>query len=172
MPIQYKFDSDSMLKTIESMQKGLKGKDFASVSEEGKRGAYAVILASRAAANSVRGKKRTLKVKADVNDWQNTKTMLENSETFKAFIQEQGHEAMKKNLTAGHGGVCEEAFQKYVLERSVLPTDLPKRWMPKAKDRIEEEQKRLQNLEPGSKEAVTAYAEIFRARRSVNAQRN
>ena len=172
MAVEFKFNEESMLKSIESMQKGLKDKGYDSTSEEGKRSAYASLLAARAIAKAERGKKKSLKVPGKTADWQTLRDTLANSACFQAFVQKQGHETMKKELTTGHGGLCEENFQKFVLEQSVLPTDLPKRWMPKAKDRIEEEQKRLQNLEPGSKEAVTAYAEIFRARRSVKAQRN
>ena len=171
MAIETKFIENSMLKSIESVQKGLKSKNYDSASEEEKRKNYAAILAVRAVAKAERGKKKTLKVPGKLADYEAQREALAASPSFQAFIQKQGHETMRRELTTGHGGLCEENFQKYVLEQKVLPSDVPDRWMPTAKERIEQQQKKLKDLDASSDEAIAVYAEIFRARRSVNAQR-
>ena len=171
MPKEWKYNSGSMLKTVESMQKVLKGKQFESLSENDKRELYASLFASRSAANAVRGKKKTLKVAADVNDWTTKRNELILSPSFQAFVTKQGHENMKKLLTEGHGGAAEKAFQDYVMEQSKLPTDVPERYMPTAEERIDQQKQKLAGADPRSDEAVAICAEIFRTRRAVNAVR-
>lgn len=169
---EIKYDFSSMLKNIESCQKGLKRDEFDSLSDEKKRQLYAEIFASRSAANCQRDKKSTLKVRADVKDWEKKRNELITSATFQSFITKQGHGKMKQLLTTGHGGAAEDEFEKYVMDMKQLPADVPERSMPTAEKRIEDQQKKLEGMDAASDEAINAYAEIFRARRSVDAERN
>ena len=173
MPMtKIKFYPESMLKTVESYQKAFKIPGFNALSDTEKRQLYAAVFASRSAANCERGKKRTLKVGVETKDWEKKRNDLILSYTFNDFITKQSHPEMIRLLTTGHGGAAEEAFEKYVLELDKLPADVPARSMPTAEQRIDAQKKKLQNLDASSEEAVTAYAEIFRARRSVGAERN
>lgn len=171
MPKEWKYDPGSMLKTVESMQKVLKDKQFASLSDERKRELYASFFASRSAANAIPGKKKTLKTAAELTLWTKKRDELVLSPSFQAFVNKQGHENMAKLLTDGHGGAAEKAFQDYVLEQSKLPTDVPERYMPTAEERIDRQKQKLAGLDPRSDQAITVFSEIFRTRRAVDAVR-
>ena len=172
MPLKIKLYPNSTLKTIESFQKSYGTKSYESLSEEDKATPFVSILALRAGANAVRGEKSSLKVPMDQDKFNAAMQSLGKSATFNTFAKEQGLTKLEKLAKKGHGGEAEDAFQKYVMDKDKLPADVPDRWMPKAKDRIEQQQKKLENLHPTSDEAIAAYAEIFRCRRAVNAARN
>ena len=171
MPINYKVYGESTLKTINSVQKAMKTTQFDGISEDGKLKVYADIFAYRASCDAVRKEKSTLKVPVNVEKEQAVHASLIQSESFKSFVKAQGHAQMKKMLTTGHGGAAEDSFQDYILQQDKLPADVPIRYMPKAKDRIEQQQKKLEGLDAKSKEAAAIYAEIFRARQAVGATR-
>ena len=171
MPVEFVFREDSMLKTIESIQKTLKSNDFDQVSDKGKREIYASLFACRSAANAERNNKKTLKVPATSKTFQSRRDELVLSPTFQSFLEQKGHAEMMRMLSAGHGGEAEDAFQKYVMEYDRLPADVPDRYMPTAEERIEQQQNKLTGLDPRSDRAVEIYAEIFRCRRAVNAVR-
>lgn len=171
MPVGYVFREDSMLKTIESIQKTFKSNDFDQESEKGKREIYASLFACRSAANAERNNKKSLKVPATIETFQSRRDELVLSPTFQGFLEQKGHAEMMRMLSAGHGGEAEDAFQKYVMEYDRLPADVPDRYMPTAEERIEQQQNKLTGLDPRSDRAVEIYAEIFRCRRAVNAVR-
>ena len=171
MPIQYKRNMSSMLDTINNIQKGLKSKEFNTVSHNGKKQMYAELFASRSAADAQRGKKSSLKVAVDTQMWEQRRNELIQSSSFQGFLEQQGHEKMKELLLEGHGGAAEDAFHDYVMTYATLPSDVPDRYMPTAKERITQQQKKLETLNPESNEALACYAEIFRTRRAVEAVR-
>ena len=171
MPIEYKFYEKNALKTIESIQKGISSNDFATMSEKSKRDLYASIFGMRYAANAVRGKKDSLKVPVSLDAFQDKRDEMALCPTFQGFINAQGHDGMVRLIKEGHSGAAEEAFQKYVLEHAKLPADVPDRYMPTASERIKQQQKKLDSINPRSDEAVAIYAEIFRTRRAVDAVR-
>ena len=171
MPKEWKYDPGSMLKTVESMQKVIKDKEFDALSDERKRELYASFFAARYAANAEQGKKKTLKTAANLQDWTKKRNELVLSPSFQAFVSKQGHENLKKLLTTGHGGVAEKAFQDYVMEQSKLPTDVPERYMPTAEERIDRQKQQLAGLDPRSDEAILVFSELFRTRRAVDAVR-
>ena len=171
MPIEYKFYEKNALKTIESIQKGIGSNDFATMSEKSKRDLYASIFGMRYAANAVRGKKDSLKVPVSLDAFQDKRDEMALCPTFQGFINAQGHDGMVRLIKEGHSGAAEEAFQKYVLEHAKLPADVPDRYMPTASERIKQQQKKLDSINPRSDEAVAIYAEIFRTRRAVDAVR-
>ena len=171
MPINYKVYGESTLKTINSVQKAMKTTQFDGISEDGKLKVYANLFAYRASCDAVRKEKSTLKVPVDAEKMQAVQNSLTQSESFKSFVKAQGHAQMKKMLTTGHGGAAEDSFQDYILQQDKLPTDVPIRYMPKAKDRIEQQQKKLEGVDAKSKEAAAIYAEIFHARQAVGATR-
>lgn len=160
---------------IEAAQKILKSKSFddpEQYNDESKKSLFTSIFAARMSANAVRGKKKSLKVTAEESVYQENVKLLSESKCFDAFLKEKGSDEIKRLLTEGHGGAAEDAFQSYVLDQATLPQDVPERYMPTAKNRIEAQQKKLLGLEPSSDEAAAIYADIFRCRRTVNAVRN
>ena len=169
LEIELKFDS--MLNDINAIQKGIKSNKFDGLEHNEKKEIYATLFASRSAANAVRNKKSSLKVAATPQDWEKKRNELILSSSFQTFLETQGHYKMKTLLSEGHGGAAEDAFQAYVMEQAKLPSDVPERYMPTAKERITQQQTKAKNLDPQSPEAIAAFAEIFRARRSVDAVR-
>lgn len=174
MPAHYQFYANSMLETIESIQKTIKSSDFQKtdvVPPEVKKGAYALVFAARSAANAVKGKKKSLKVPGDANEVEGIQQALLKSAAFDGFLKGYSDEEIQQMMTKGHGGDAEEAFRKYVLEMDKLPTDVSERYMPTAAERIEQQQMKLRDLDPKSDKAIEVYAEIFRTRRAVDAVR-
>ena len=134
---------------------------------------YAQLLAARSAADAVRGKADSLKKPfkpAEVNE---TADKLMKSKAFQDFFDKNSEKA-RQFATSGNGGQLEDAFKYYVKTMVQLPLDVPMRYIPTAKDRIEGLQSQInsdkfQNAEPDVKAAI--YAEVLGARRAVNAVR-
>ena len=167
----FSFREDSMLKSIESAQELLKKDQFNQLEEKSKISVYASIFGMRAAANAKRDDKSSLKVGASLQSFEKNRDALMSSPTFTAFLRDKGEGEIQRLLKAGHGGAAEDAFREYVMQYDKLPADVPNRWMPTASERIQQHQKKLNNIDPKSDKAVEIYAEIFRSRRAVNAVR-
>lgn len=173
MPTEYKVYTQ-MLKTIESIQKSIKSSAFPSLSDNGKRNLYASVFGARYAANAERNKKSTLKGTVSAQEFEQKRNALIQCPTFQTFINrtvENDPDGMKRLLTQGHGGAAEDAFKSFVMEYDKLPSDVPERYMPTAEKRIEQQQKKLEGIDPKSDQALRIYAEIFRCRRAVGAVR-
>ena len=173
MPTEYKV-YPQMLKTIESIQKSMKRSTFQSLSDDDKRNLYASVFGARFAANAERNKKSTLKGTVSVQEFEQKRNALIQCPTFQTFINrtvENDPDGMKRLLTQGHGGAAEDAFKSFVMEYDRLPSDVPERYMPTAEKRIEQQQKKLEGIDPKSDQALRIYAEIFRCRRAVGAVR-
>lgn len=173
MALAIKFYPNSAMKSIEALQKGITKsmKDPSQATGEGNN-MFASVFALRQCANATRGKKSTLKVPVTKEQYEQAYNTVMQGKTFQNFLKKHTTAELAKMCTEGHGGAAEDAFKTYVMEHSTLPTDVQDRWMPTAKERIEQQQKKLEGFHPSSDEAVAAYAEIFRCRRAVKATRN
>lgn len=133
---------------------------------------YSTLMALRINVNSTRGDKSTLNKAVDKQTLDQTIMLMSGSRAFQSFVIGKGEAQMISDLRSGHGGKAEDEYKKYLISCDVLPGNVPRRYMPTAKQRIEAIQDQLANeADPQSDAAIRMYAEIFKARRSVNAER-
>ena len=134
-----------------------------------KKKIYASIYATRMAVNALPGKAKTLDVSVPQDYFNSYLDQMMKSTAFEEFIQQNGHQRIQQLATNGHGGIAEREFRTFVARRSKLDPTVPGRYMPSARGRIDTLKTNLLSMQPTSEEAITAYSEIFRARRSVGA---
>lgn len=134
----------------------------------------AQILAAREVVGSTRGDKHTLERGLGKKFFARTRE-LEQSKTFRDFVQRNEEQILRSLRGRTHGGAMEDLFKSYVLTRPNIPDDIPDRFMPTALERIEALQKAIRsnsfrNLELREKKGY--YAELMATRLAVNSVRN
>lgn len=134
----------------------------------------AQILAAREVVGSTRGDKHTLERGLGKKFFARTRE-LEQSKTFRDFVQRNEEHILRSLRGRTHGGAMEDLFKSYVLTRPNIPDDIPDRFMPTALERIEALQKAIRsnsfrNLELREKKGY--YAELMATRLAVNSVRN
>lgn len=157
---------------IEAMQNIINSPDFQNNEKypvQEKKKIYASIYATRMAVNALPGKAKTLDVSVPQDYFNSYLDQMMKSTAFEEFIQQNGHQRIQQLATNGHGGIAEREFRTFVARRSKLDPTVPGRYMPSARGRIDTLKTNLLSMQPTSEEAITAYSEIFRARRSVGA---
>ncbi|MBO4888943.1 MAG: hypothetical protein J5589_11620 [Firmicutes bacterium] len=156
---------------IEYMQQIIKSPDFLDDQKyppQERKKVYASIYAVRNASNVLPNKPKTLNVPVPENLFNSYLQQTMNAPSFDRFIQQQGTR-MTQIMTNGHGGLAEREYRNYIVGQPKLSVDAPPRYMPSARERIENVKGKLLSQQPTSEEAIVSYAEIFRARRSVGA---
>ena len=151
-----------------------KTEEFRNLPPAGKVHTLAQILAAREVVGSTPGKKNTLQRHLDKKFFARTRE-LEQSETFRRFVELNEAQINRSLQGRTHGGNMEKLFKSYVRTRPHLPDDIPSRFMPTALERIEDLQNliksnRFRNFAPAVKENI--YAELMATRLAVNSVRN
>ena len=157
---------------IEKVKELLKNPELKDPEE--RKALYASIFAARMTGNVERNEKSTLKVKPSYEAYQRNYNSLMASKGFEEFIQHTNKndpDALKNILTARrtHGGDAEDKFKEFLLKHEKTPSDVPTRWMPTAKDRIDHLRTKVESAHAGTDEAVKAWAEIICTRMAVEA---
>jgi len=158
------------LENIDALKARLKADRSAFTNyEEEVREIYDAIFALRLTVNSERGKKSSLEVKPEKEEYEKNLKTIKESKTMQAFVKSKGLQGMNALMASGHGGEAEDAFRMYVLKQPALTVDVPRRYMPTANARIEVLQNTLNDYPAKSEQALSLYSEIFRTRRAVKA---
>lgn len=160
-------------KNIEELQKIINSASFYNDEEypaRERKKIFATLFALRATVNAVRKKPATLEMNVNPEAMKANVQALMKNKSFDSFIKDKGLNAMKDLTVAGHGGAAEDAFKEYMMQQPKLDYTLGNRYLPTVADRIETLQKKLEGVNPNSPEAYQYASEIFRARRSIEAQ--
>ena len=133
------------------------------------------IFAARILADSVRGDGSSLKKPISGAEISRLANELENNSSFSDFLGDfTENEANRLIQKYGHGGVLEDKFKKYLLERKAGELDnseVLQRFMPKVIDRIEELQRQAR-LRGAGETPSEEIAETMLLRAYVGAGRN
>ncbi|MCR4745506.1 MAG: hypothetical protein K5894_09815 [Lachnospiraceae bacterium] len=132
------------------------------------------ILAIRIGVNSVLGKGSSLDKTRDGNSEAKILNDLNKNKLFTDWIEKKvSYKDLRKFAASGHGGQIEKEFTKYLCTIKTIPDDIPERFMPTAKERIEGLQKNLKEaMKAGEAKKITQFMkEIIATRKAVNAKR-
>lgn len=170
LPIRY---APTAMKRIEGLQKKLGSKDFDQKTPEEKIAAYAELIGTRRSVNAGRNQPETLNINMDPAKAKAEAKKLTECSAFQDFVK-QNPAAVKNAARSGHGGALEDAFKKYVLNLDKIPEDVPKEFMPNARERTEVLQKKIDSsafLAKSEVEQDSLYRELMATRASVNSVR-
>ena len=168
MPVT--FDPNKTIEeNIAAAQKRLKSGeiDYQKYDEEVK-GIYTSVFALRTAGQVLRDSKATRQKKLTQQAYEQQYNLLKGSRTFGEFVKENMDSS--NDIRKGHGGAAEDEFKAFIRKKDRLPSDVPIRYMPTCKERVEDLQDQLKKKDAKSDDAVRIYSEIFRARRAVGAR--
>nr|MCR5627446.1 hypothetical protein [Lachnospiraceae bacterium] len=132
------------------------------------------ILSYRIAVNSIIGKGSSLEKKADSVDKGATRLDLNNCTELSRWLDNENNiPNLRKWALEGHGGRIEKEFTKHLCTLPKLPKDIPQRFMPTAKQRIEGLQKQMKAaIKENNKDLQkTLLKEMYATRLNVNAKR-
>ena len=145
----------------ESVKKKLRSEKFANMDLDDQIGMYHKILAARTSVDAVRGSFRGKSLDKDIDLGSYLKTMdaLDRNgsavtEALKNMIGREGKETVRSWACEGHGGLLEEKVKEEVRnmakEGDYKLGDMPQRYRPTVKERLEDIRDVLQNNEKWS----------------------
>ena len=158
---------------VEAIQKKIKSEEFKSLSKEKKQSLYIELLSARASIGAERKKPTTLDRQLDAKNASAWATYWDKSKTLKTFLESNPNLARNAALS-GHGGELEDKLKEHILNVDCIEDDVPKKYMPQAKERIEVLQKKIDSgafRALPADEKVKVYAELLSTRNSVSAIR-
>ena len=145
----------------ESIQQKLRSKKFANMEIEEQLDAYYKILATRTSVDAVRGSFRGRSLDKDIDHgiYCQTMKMLDGEDNavedaLKNMIRREGKEAVRDWACDGHGGLLEEKVKEEVRnmakEGNFMLGQMPQRYRPTVKERLEDIRDVLQDNEKWS----------------------
>ena len=168
MPLTYD-PNKTIEENVEIAQKRLKnGEIDRQKYDEEVKDLYAFVFGVRSGGHIGRNSSDIKRIKVVQQNFDPEYRFLKGSATFGEFVKKNVNS--KNDIRKGHGGAAEDEFKSYVNERDRLPADVPVRYMPSCKDRVEKLQGDLKDKDAKSAEAIRIYSEIFRSRRAVGAR--
>ena len=171
---------------INQIRRSFKNKEFDVEAQDYPAKQFADIFAARILSNSVRGKKDSLGTEFQRRDLDAMSQKLMDNDHFTSFIndtylgdEDEGNSKLRdaeKELYSSrtHGGFIEDEFKKYLLKRpagELVNSPELARFMPTAKERIEELKKQVKS-DPDDRELqAAAAAEIIAIRNACKVER-